>query len=56
MIISEVVQMTVEQISRKYTLYCFVLDRHLFIIFLANNDTTISSNIALDDNTGEFYK
>ncbi len=60
-IISEIVQMTIEPIPRKYTLNCIVSNRHLCVVFLENNGNTISSNIVAEDNnqrdnTGEFYK
>jgi len=61
LIISDIVQMTIEPIPRKYTLNCIVSNRHLCVVFLENNSNTISSNIVAEDNnqwgnTGEFYK
>jgi len=58
MLISKVVQMAVEQIPRKYALNCIVSNCHLYIVFLENNNTTISSDIMAEvnnhqGNTGE---
>jgi hypothetical protein len=61
LIISDIAQMIIQYIPRKYTLHCIVSNRHLCVIFLENNGNTISSNIVAEDNnqqgnTGEFFK
>jgi hypothetical protein len=57
MLISEVVQMTVEQISRKYAFYSIVL---YYIVFSENNGASISTHIVAEisndqNNAGKLY-
>jgi hypothetical protein len=50
MLISEVFQMVFEPTPRKYTRFCIIFDRYLWMVILEHNDTIIASNIIAEDN------